>query len=69
VKDVAAFCHCLKSLSEAKVRRFRLTAVRKEVSKKLGKNCVVCLLKFTLMKSVLIKMSKLRKEKYKIWFK
>ena len=33
VKNVSAFCHCLKSLSEDKVKRFRLTALTKEISK------------------------------------
>ena len=32
VKNVAAFCPCLKSLPEAKVKRFRLIALTKEVS-------------------------------------
>ena len=32
VKNVAAFCHCPKCLPEAKVKRFRLIAL-KEVSK------------------------------------
>jgi hypothetical protein len=47
---VAAFCHCLKSLPGAKVKRFRLIALKKEVSKQPGVNSV-WLLKFTLMKS------------------
>ena len=34
VKNVATFCPCLKSLPEAKVKRLRLIALRKEVSKK-----------------------------------
>jgi hypothetical protein len=34
VKNVAAFCPYLKSLSETKVKRFRLIALTKEVSKK-----------------------------------
>ena len=33
VKNVTAFCPCLKSLSEAKVERFILTALTKEISK------------------------------------
>jgi hypothetical protein len=36
VTNVAAFCPCLKSLPEAKVKRFRLIALTKEVSKKLS---------------------------------
>jgi hypothetical protein len=31
VKNVAAFCPCLKSLPEAKVKRFRLIALTKEI--------------------------------------
>lgn len=34
VKNVATFCPCLKSLPEAKVKRLRLIALTKEVSKK-----------------------------------
>jgi hypothetical protein len=34
VKNVATFCPCLKSLSETKVKRLRLIALSKEVSKK-----------------------------------
>jgi hypothetical protein len=66
VKSVAAFYHWLKSLPEAKVKRFRLIALKKEVSKQPGINSVVWLLKFTHMKSILMKRSKLGKEKYKI---
>ena len=67
MKNVAAFHPCLKSLPVAKVKRFRLIALTKEVSKQPGINSVVWLLKFTLMKSILMKRSKLRKEKYKIY--
>ena len=55
VKNVATLGHCLKSLPEAKVKRFRLIALKKEVSKQPGINSVVWLLKFTLMKNVLMK--------------
>ena len=34
VKNVTAFCPCLKSLSEAKIKRFILIALTKEVLKK-----------------------------------
>jgi hypothetical protein len=61
VENVAAFCHCPKSLPEAKVKRFRLIALKKEVSKYQSTNSVVWLL------TVLVKRSKLRKEKYKIY--
>ena len=37
VKNVAAFCPCLKSLPEAKVKRFILIALTKEVSKSPAK--------------------------------
>jgi hypothetical protein len=33
VKNVASFCRCLKSRPEAKVKRLRLIALTKEVSK------------------------------------
>ena len=33
VKNVAAFCPCAKNLFEAKVKRFILTTLTKEVSK------------------------------------
>ena len=58
MKNVAAFCPCPKSLPEAKVKRFRLIALTKEVSKQPGINSVVWL-KFTLMNSVLMKRRKL----------
>ena len=70
MKNVAAFGHCLKSLPEAKVKRLRLIALTKEVSKQPGINSVVWLLKYTLMNNmnkILMKRSKLRKEKYKIY--
>ena len=41
VKNVAAFCPCLKSLPEAKVKRFVLIALTKEVSKKLNRGFVL----------------------------
>ena len=66
MKNGTAFCHCLKSLPEAKVKRFILIALKKEVSKQPGINAVELLLMFTLMKSVLMKISKLRKKKYKL---
>jgi hypothetical protein len=60
VKNVAAFCPCLKSLPE--VKRFILIALAKEVSKKPSRDFVVWL---SLMKSVLNKHSKLRKKNIK----
>jgi hypothetical protein len=67
VKNVATFCPCLKSLSEAKVRRLGLivlTALTKEVSKKPSSYFVLWL---SLTKRSLNKHSKLSKEKYKIY--
>ena len=68
---VAAFCHCPKSLPKAKVKRFRLIALTKEVSKQPGIYSVVWFLKFTLTKkSALMKRSKLRqKNKQNVWLK
>ena len=65
VKNVAAFCRYLKSIPKAKVGRFILIALTKEVSKKPKRDFVLWL---SLMKSVLSRYSKLRKEKYKLWF-
>ena len=64
VKNVATFCPCLKSLPEAKMKRLRLIALTKEVSKYPSKDFVLWL---SLMKSILNKHSKLRKEKYKTY--
>jgi hypothetical protein len=63
VKNVAAFCHCLKCLPEAKVKRPILTVLTKEGSKKPSRDFLFW---FSLMKNVLMKRSKLRKEKIKI---
>jgi len=61
------FCPCLKRLPEAKVKRLRLIALTKEVSETPIIDVVLWL---SLMKSILNKHSKLRKEKYKnMWFK
>ena len=64
MKNVAAFCPCLNSPSKTKVKRFRLIALAKDISKQPKIDSVLW---FTLMKSILIKHSKLRKEKYKIY--
>ena len=61
---MVAFCPCLKSLPKAKVKRLRLIALTKEVSKNPSRDFILWL---NLMKSVLNKHSKLRKEKYKIY--
>ena len=66
VKNIAAFCPCLKSLPEAKVKRLRLIALTKEASEKPIIDFVFWL---SLMKSILNKCSQLIMEKYKnIWF-
>jgi hypothetical protein len=41
VKNVDSFCHCLKSLPEAKVKSFKLITLTKEVSKKPSRNFVL----------------------------
>ena len=64
VKNVAAFCPCLKSLPEAKVKRFILIALTAKVSQKPSRDFVLW---FSLMKSILINHSKLQKEKYKLY--
>ena len=64
VKNVASFCSCLKSLSEAEVKRFILIALTKEVSKKPIRDFALWL---SLMKSILNKHSKLEKEIYKMY--
>lgn len=64
VKDMAAFCPCSKSLCEAKVKRFiRLIALTKEVLNPLSLDSVLW---FTLRRSVLIKCSNLRKQRFKM---
>ena len=60
VKNIAAFCPCLKSLPEVKVKRFIVISLTKKCSKKPSRNFVLWL---TLMTSILTTCSKLRKEK------
>ena len=57
------FFPCLKSLSEAKVKRFLLIVLTKKVSKKSSRDLLVWL---SLMNGVLKKHSKFWKEKYKL---
>ena len=64
MKNVATFCPFPKSLPEAKVERLRLIALTKEVSQTLTIDFDLWL---SLMKSILNKHSKLRKEKYKVY--
>ena len=52
VKNVAAFCPCLKSLPEVKVKKFILITLTKEISKKPSRNFVFWL---SLMKNILKK--------------
>ena len=56
VKNVASFCSCLKSLSEADVKRFKLIALMKEDSKK----------PYRLFLWLSLINCKLRKKKYEI---
>ena len=60
VKNVTAFYHCLKCLPEDKVERLRLCALAKEIPKQPTMYRLSP--RFTLMKSILIKHSKLRQE-------
>jgi hypothetical protein len=61
VKNVTTSCPCLKSLSEAKVKRLNLITLTKEVSELPIMDFIVLWL--SLMKSILNKHSMLRKEK------
>jgi hypothetical protein len=65
VKNVATFYPSLDILSEASVKRFKLIVLTKGVSKNSQnqKSSIDSILWFILMKSILIKISKLRKEK------
>ena len=49
VKSVAAFCPCLKSLPEAKLKSYGLTALAEDISKQPSIACVAWLLKASLM--------------------
>jgi hypothetical protein len=57
--NVVAFCPCLKSLPETKVKRFRLIALAKESSRQPNINFVLW---FILMKRTFCKWSKLCKK-------
>lgn len=61
LKNVSTFCPCLKSLPEAKVKRFRLITLSKEILKQPSLDPVLW---FTLMKKIFMKGSKLKKEKF-----
>jgi hypothetical protein len=52
MRNVAAFCPCLKSLPEAKVKRFILIALIEEVSKKKKKTITDFVLWLSLMKNI-----------------
>ena len=56
---MAAFCPCLNSLPETKVKRLRLIALTKEVSETAIIDLVLWL---SLMKSILNKHSRFRKK-------
>jgi hypothetical protein len=60
VKNVTAFCPCLKKLPETKIKRLRLIALTKEVSEI---PIIEFVLWLRLMKNILNKYSKPRKEK------
>jgi hypothetical protein len=64
VKIVVTFCPSLKSVLGAKVERFILIALTKEISKEPNGDFVFWL---RVVKSILNKHSKLRKEKYKMY--
>lgn len=68
VKNMAVFCTFLNSLSKANMKRLRLIALKKKISKQ---PIIDAVLWFNLMKSILIKHIKLRKEKKIpiVWFK
>ena len=50
VKSVPAFCPCLKSLPEAKVKRIELIPLVEEISKQLSIDSAMLLLVLTIMK-------------------
>jgi hypothetical protein len=52
VKNVAVYCPCMKSLPEAKVKRFIFIALTKEVSEKPNRGFIIWL---SLMKNCLNK--------------
>jgi hypothetical protein len=64
VKNVAAFCPCLKSLPEAKVKRFRLIVLKREFFKKPSLDFILW---YRLTKNILIKHSKHKNKKYKMY--
>jgi hypothetical protein len=61
---VAALCACLKGFPEAKIKRFILITLTKEIFKKSSRNFVLCL---NPMKSIFKKHSELRYEKHNIY--
>jgi hypothetical protein len=61
---LTSFYLSLKSVPEAKVKRFILIALTMEVSRKSNRDFVLWL---SLRKNILNKHSKLRKEKYKMY--
>ena len=63
VKNVAAFCLCMKSLAEAKVKRFMLITLTKEISTNPSRLCSL----FKCHEQYLNKHSKVTKEKYIIY--
>jgi hypothetical protein len=64
MKNMATFCPWLRSLPGAKIKRFILIALTEEVSKRPSRDLVLWL---SLVRSILKKYSRIRKENYKIY--
>ena len=67
MKNVAAFYCCLKSLPEAKVKRFPINCFDKGSFETLWYKFCFVVTEVHSLKSILMKMSKLKKEKYKLY--
>ena len=52
VKKVVTICPCLKSLPEAKMKRFGLILLAEELSKQPSIDCVMWLLAFMVIKDL-----------------
>ena len=63
-----AACHGMKILPDANMKRLRLIALLKEISKQPTITSVIKFLVFTIMKSFLMKRIKLSKENTKCTF-
>ena len=69
VKKMSTFCHCSKSLPEAKVKKFGLILLAEEISNSLVKTLSLCGYYCLLFYRFIMKRSKLSKKKYKIYIK